>query len=306
MRDQDIIEIIGKHSLPSNVADRYFRPESQFANLGDFRSRVRGLIQIPGLEAWGTRFASNEVFSSDLAEIKTSAGYASLFKSLALSFAEQVEGINALSKARVGQQAETSVFVKLPSSDSLAHITDFLGRLDKALSQLIYHPKVNGKFSVRSWETGSLWLEIFFPAASLLTLVAAVGWAAAVIRRKIIEGDAVGEHVRHLKLNNDARQQLVAAQEQLINGALEIEAMNIIDQYLDGDPDPETLPRIVHVIREFNEMIARGAEIHPALAAPEDVKNLFPPLASLLTLQSKVPELAQNREGGSAHTAQSE
>ena len=238
--------------------------------------------------------------------MKASAHYAENFKFLALSFVQQVEGIYALSKARVGQQAKTSIFVKLPPSDSLTKIAAFLSRLDKALGQLVYHPKVNGTVSIRSWETGSLWVEIMLGTGSVVAVVAAASWAAAIIRKKIIEGNALMEHVRLLKMNNDARQQVVDAQAVLINDALEIEAKNMIDQYLDSDPDPETLPRVVRVIREFSDMIGEGAEIHPALAAPEEVKNLFPPLASLLTLQSKVPELAQTREGGSVPTAQSE
>ncbi|KAF0178855.1 MAG: hypothetical protein FD161_1614 [Limisphaerales bacterium] len=68
---------------------------------------------------------------------------------------------------------------------------------------------------------------------------------------------------------------------------VEGEAKNIAAEHLKGEVSPETLERVKFSLREFSAMIEEGAEIHPALQAPESVKNLFPNFKDLMGIESR-------------------
>lgn len=55
---------------------------------------------------------------------------------------------------------------------------------------------------------------------------------------------------------------------------------------------PENIERIKNSITTFADLIGRGAEIHPALVAPENVTNLFPDPTKLISVESKIKRLA--------------
>jgi hypothetical protein len=47
-------------------------------------------------------------------------------------------------------------------------------------------------------------------------------------------------------------------------------------------------------IKDLAGLIEKGAEIHPALTAPEDVKNLFPDFTKLELIESKQKLIPEN------------
>lgn len=44
----------------------------------------------------------------------------------------------------------------------------------------------------------------------------------------------------------------------------------------------------------LSNLIDKGAEIHPALNQPESVKNLYPKMDELQTLESKIKRIENN------------
>lgn len=71
---------------------------------------------------------------------------------------------------------------------------------------------------------------------------------------------------------------------------IESEATNIYNENFKGD-NPEQIERLKHSIKLLSEQIDKGAEIHPALNAPENVKNLFPDTKNIATIESKIKKL---------------
>jgi hypothetical protein len=45
--------------------------------------------------------------------------------------------------------------------------------------------------------------------------------------------------------------------------------------------------------RPSKELIEKGAEVHPALMAPENVKNLYPDFKKLGSVESKIKQIAE-------------
>jgi hypothetical protein len=299
MRAQEILEVAIANEIPEDLTDKYL-PEPQgrtyLINIPDLKVRIEALTSIPGMGAWRSAFADTQIMTSKFPEKTIPYDDRAALWRLINKFRIEVDGIIKLVRDQVSTQTEECVYIKLPTSDSLSRIASLLQQLEKLIGQLVFHPRINGVVQLRSWEKGSLWIELFLGGAAAVGLVGSAAWASAVIRRKILEGNAVAEHIRSLKIANDAKEAVQKGHSELIDATVEMEVANIYDAYFEGDDSPETRQRISHVIREFADLIGQGCEIHPALLAPENVKNLFPSIDTLMTLESKVPTLKEHKE----------
>ena len=95
----------------------------------------------------------------------------------------------------------------------------------------------------------------------------------------------------------------------MLDALVNAEATNLARTYYGEDVEAEQIERVKYTIREFSEMIAKGAEIHPALQAPENVKNLFPDFNKILSIESKTKMISDGNNKStetlsSANTAQ--
>jgi len=96
--------------------------------------------------------------------------------------------------------------------------------------------------------------------------------------------------VRGLKVKNDSLQDILNAQKAETELMIEAEAEHINSEHFKENV-PENIERIKNSITIFAELIGKGAEIHPALIAPEDVSNLFPDTKNLIGLESKIKRI---------------
>ena len=76
---------------------------------------------------------------------------------------------------------------------------------------------------------------------------------------------------------------------------LNAEATHINSEHFQNN-SPENIERIKNSIKIFSELIDKGAEIHPALIAPEQVSNLFPDIKNLLGLESKIKRISEGNQ----------
>ena len=75
---------------------------------------------------------------------------------------------------------------------------------------------------------------------------------------------------------------------------IQAEAEHIQSEHFKNNA-PENLKRIKNSISIFAELIGKGAEIQPALVAPENVANLFPDPTNLIGLESKIKKIGPAR-----------
>jgi hypothetical protein len=218
-------------------------------------------------------------------------------------FVNKLKGLKQYLNAFLARQDTNRVFVKAPPLTEFSDMITFEGQLKTALSQIIFHPKIEARLELKSWESGSpLWLELALGGQAAVNIVGAAAWAGTVVFKKIQEGRLHQEYVRGLKLRNDSLQAIVEAEKQLLNEIVSAEAINIALANYDGDNSQETIERVKLTIKEFAEMIEKGAEIHPALQTPEPVKNLFPNFKNLLATESKIKQLTEKVGKNESHT----
>jgi hypothetical protein len=189
--------------------------------------------------------------------------------------------------------ADNQISVRLRHVDNLTELSHQIEILEKALSQTILDPKLGGKLDVAAVDNGSVWLLLIVGTPAAVTFIGGLAWAAAVVFKKAQEGLLVQQHVDSLKIKNDALEQIREAQGKLLHEMVEAEARHLDKVTFGEDENPERLKRIQFAIESLQTLIEKGAEIHPALNAPENVSNLFPNFKNLGLVESKIKQIPE-------------
>lgn len=182
-----------------------------------------------------------------------------------------------------------SVNIKLPPISDFDELSKVSREIHLGLTQVIYSNDIGGETKIVSVENGSIWFNVFV-GASAITVIASLAWAAAVIHKKVQEGKLLSEQVRGLKVKNESLEDILKAQKAETDLMIQAEAEHIQSEHFKTNT-PENIERIKKSISIFADLIGKGAEIQPALVAPENVSNLFPDPTNLIGLESKIKKL---------------
>ncbi|RYZ84415.1 MAG: hypothetical protein EOP06_18120 [Proteobacteria bacterium] len=260
----------------------------RISNLKKFREVVVNLSIVPAFSGYANVLFESPIFSNDRDVFELGAqdyhNYSYISKLLKYS----ARGLlNSIENQLANEQTE-SLAIKLPESKHLRSVVNDLDAIEKAISQVVFDPEVDGRVDVVTWEPGSLWIEIFLGSAAATTIIGSIAWAAAVISKKRQEAFLVEQYVEGLKTKNDMLKDLRLANRSMLDLQVESEAKAILQEKRQS---PERLARIQFSIKEFASLIERGAEVHPALSAPESVKNLFPGVINPIAIESRIPRI---------------
>jgi hypothetical protein len=189
---------------------------------------------------------------------------------------------------------ETTVVVKLPDAKDLEEVIGYLSTLQRSFAANVINSKINGQVSVKSWQPGSLWLDVYLGSAAAVTLVGGMVWSAAVIRKKQTEVKVLEKIVDSMEIKNQMLDGIRKGVEDHIQMVVESEAVNLAAHNFDKSDNREQIERLKMGIKDLAGLIEKGAEVHPALTAPEDVKNLFPDFTKLELIESKQKLIPEN------------
>jgi hypothetical protein len=200
------------------------------------------------------------------------------------------ENFQNVLQSTVPEEDVNSINIKLPPVNDFDELSKVSREIHLGLTQVILNDEINGQTKIVSVENGSIWLNVFV-GASAVSVIASLVWSAAVIYKKIQEGQLLAEQVRGLKVKNESLEDILKAQKAETDFMIQAEAEHISSEHFQENK-PDNIQRIKNSISTFAELIGKGAEIHPALVAPEKVSNLFPNPTNLLGLESKIKKLA--------------
>jgi hypothetical protein len=260
---------------------------SQAADLNAFRSKLVKLNVIP--------FFIREkavLMNSPLAQSVTDVvnfdppqlvGIFSVAEAIRLGAKALREAISAI----VPDGDEQTIVIKLPPAQDLDDVITFLSSLQKALSSNVINDEIKGRVEVKSWQPGSLWLDIGLGSVAAVVLVGSMAWAAAVIYKKWNEARIIRKFVDGLEIKNQTLDTLGTAVEESVALLVESEARNLLAHNFQKQDNHEQVERLKMGIKELANLIDKGAEIHPSLTAPENVQNLFPDFTKLGVIESK-------------------
>lgn len=204
--------------------------------------------------------------------------------------------INFLSmlKKTVPEESTDSINIKLPVINDFDELSKVSRDIHLGLTQVIVNDDVNGQTKIVSVENGSIWLNVLV-GATAVNVIASLVWSASVIYKKIQEGRLLEQQIRALKVKTDSLEDILKAQKAETQLMIQAEAEFINSEHFTENV-PENIERIKNSITIFSDLIAKGAEIHPALVAPEKVANLFPDPTKMINIESKIKKLADPTE----------
>jgi hypothetical protein len=206
-------------------------------------------------------------------------------------------------RVAIPEERPESVSIKLPDTNNLHEIADILLTIEKALAQVVVNPTIQGEVRVDTWEPGTLWILIWLQSLTAVKVVGRLARSAAVFAQEIARWRAISAHVKTLEIKNDALENLEEAQQKLLSQLVDSEARAIEDSFFPSH-DNERQERIKESIRTLSELIFKGAEIHPALTAPVEAKEVFPKYDELPT--STIKQLEDKHEQALPDSAEDE
>jgi len=263
---------------------------SKISGLNDIRNVLNDTESLNLFNAITTTLKSSAMFttSSDTMNIQVGEGQdinsqLTLLKTLIENF------LNVLLKT-VPEENLNSINIKLPEINDFDELSKVSREIHLALTQVILNDEIKGQTKIVSVENGSIWLNVFV-GATAVTVVASLAWSASVIYKKIQEGRLLEQQVKSLKVKNESLEDVLKAQKAETEMMIQAEAEHISSEHFKENV-PENIERIKKSIATFADLIGKGAEIHPALIAPENVSNLFPDPTKLINIESKIKKIA--------------
>ncbi|MBB5624100.1 hypothetical protein HDE69_005197 [Pedobacter cryoconitis] len=194
----------------------------------------------------------------------------------------------------VPEESVDSINIKLPPINDFDELSKVSREIHIALSQVLFNDDINGETKIISVENGSIWLNVFV-GMTAVTFIASLIWSSAVIYKKILEGRLLEQQIRGLKVKNESLEDVLKAQKAETEMAIAAEADHISSEFFKIN-EAENIEKIKNSITIFADLISKGAEIHPALVAQENVSNLFPDPTKLIGIESKIKRLSGGNE----------
>ncbi|WP_148359542.1 hypothetical protein [Peribacillus simplex] len=196
---------------------------------------------------------------------------------------EKINGYQKLISNSIPEPQENVISVKLPQYEDLDDLTEFFGKLNKALRLGLKNNEINGSYSLKNFDTGSLWIDLAI-ATGVINFLGQIIEKAQNIQMKSTESQIMKVNLKKLEIEQNVMVKMETALDKQIDAVVDAEIGNLTTK---GDiNDPDAINDIKHSIRMFSELIHQGAQFHPPLNAPEEVVNSFPEVPKPYSLES--------------------
>jgi len=267
------------------------------ANVGNIRAVRSGhqsLQLLPYLTGELAPFSRHSyLFNTDADEMQIATAQLNEITTYQNALVAKVQAAIAIVDSMVSDEGELTVNVKLPEKLDLKGVSGVINEFDKILDQVFSDKKIDCKYSFSGFDVGTDWVAISLSSIIGVNIVGSLVWAATVIRKKIIEGNILQKNAEALKIKNESLQDIKEANKKMLDLLTRAEAENLANKHGLSQDDNEYTQRIIVSIRKLAELIMEGAEVHPALLAPEESKNLFPDFKMLDQVQSDTKQLKE-------------
>lgn len=197
------------------------------------------------------------------------------------------------------EEDENTISIKLPNIDYISDLSLVIDMLEKSLSSISV---INGggEIKVKQVEHGSIWVVIAVCSVRIVKAIAVAVNSALDIAKKKVELDLAKETLRKSQIENQALENLVSLQKELIRKLIEEESNNLEDvssEEANGLTSSERRNRYRKALSELTDLVMSGTEFHPAVSASRDIIEQFPNFTKQgIVLKSPVAKLPRNNE----------
>lgn len=265
---------------------------SRFSGLTSFRKAINELEKTGLLNNEIKALRNSALFTTAKDSVVININEGRTVKTQIEELSKIIGALNFTISEIGGDVSENSVSIKLPPIKDFEDLSKVSTEFHKILNQAVVNEQINGQVRIDNVENGSIWVDVYLGSAAAVSLVGGLAWAATVVYKKLQEGKIIEQHVRSLKVKNESLKEIQEKQKDALGLMISAEAQNLYNDNFEGDNN-EQVERLKNSIKMLSKLIDKGAEVHPALNQPENVKNLFPKMAELQSIQSKIKKIEE-------------
>jgi hypothetical protein len=286
MNLQEIKRIVDKFD-PNTFTLGFNYSNNRFSNVINFKRLVEAFEPIPIARQQVNLLKNSFIFQTAGNEVNHEGDENLSIYSAAGELIVILKGLREFVAEMAPRQNPETVSVKLPEERDFTEVIKDLNAINTAITQNVVNDKISGVVVVKSWQAGSLWIDLYLGSTAAVSLVGGIAWSAAVVRKKWHEGSIMEKIGGSMDIKNETLESIRKGVKEHVRLVVESEAKNLLEHnFAEGD-NHDQIERLKHGIKTFADLIERGAEVHPALQAPESVKNLFPDYTKLDLIESK-------------------
>lgn len=194
------------------------------------------------------------------------------------------------------EQKENMISVKLPPYTDLKKVSRFINDIDNFV-RTVLPPNQQTEIKLNNFDTGSNWIELVLSTSRDIIIIGEFIKYTTIFSKKYLSGsiknekeieqsDVLKDEVRSVMLQGlkDLREQnaKLCVTDLLQNGKIDVTEIGELQEYKNG---------LVIQMLKMGSYIVEGAEVRPALNAPEEVKEEFPQVEEYKQIQSSVTQL---------------
>lgn len=262
------------------------------SNLNSFKSFLRTIAPLSIYESKLNQLSQSALYETTQDSFRTAHSTAQEIYVVASYLINSASSLSLVFKELLPTPNPESIHVKFPEPSDFESLIKNMSTLQKSLSQVVVHKDIDGYVKVNNWEHGSFWIELILGTQAAVAVVSSIAWAAAVVSKKYNESKILERSIRAMDIKNESLEDILEKQKEMTRLLVEAESNQVIAKHY-TDKDPEHLKRIEASIKTFAKLIQDGAEVHPALMAPEQVQNLFPDYKKIGSISSQIKRLEQ-------------
>ncbi|MBF4471398.1 hypothetical protein [Flavobacterium sp. HJJ] len=295
MNIKENLSILRKYLLDLNYTTSYDTSKNAdkpyFAkNLKKLRSAIRNLEDIAILNQEIEMLKNSSLFSNN--DDENLFGYMDN-NIISGNVATLTIGIEFL--LRYGEQIAAPIDglnIRLPEIENFDDLSRVSNSLKKAL-ELPINDQNKGYLKIEGADSGSVWITVSVGSMAAVNLIAAICWAAAVVRKKMAEAKMFEEHAKTLTIKNEILGDFVNAQKEQLKNILEAEAKQIANEHYSIEADSDAVGRLKLSISTVSDLIDKGGKILPTSDSNDTIK-LFPDYSNLNMIESSIRQLKKS------------
>ncbi|MFJ7731543.1 hypothetical protein ACIQXF_06560, partial [Lysinibacillus sp. NPDC097231] len=205
--------------------------------------------------------------------------------------------ITAISLA-IDNQDENSISIKLPPFTDLKSVANFIEDIEKIFKGVLPDKK-QGELKLSTFDTGSNWIEVVMTYAESVVIIGEFVKITTELAKNILalrsttekleSTNSIDDEARQIVLDSmrklEVEQSKISASKLLESGVINTEDLSNINEYQNG---------LSMQILTMADYLIKGAEVKPALNAPEEQKEEFPSNEEYKLLQESANQLLLN------------
>lgn len=191
----------------------------------------------------------------------------------------------------VSEQEETTISVKLPPYTELKEISTFISDMEKIL-QLILPPNNPSNIKLKSFDVGSNWLDIILSTMEHVQVVADfVNSMVELVQVTILGSAKTIQELRKIS-SNEEEEIIQELEKRMKRRKIEEHVERLISEKLirtegmSQEAIEEYKSSLIKAFEMYEPYVVDGAEIQPALNAPEKIEESFPKEEKMKELQN--------------------